>query len=104
TREGVARGGIAAAHAHLEPRRSLGGGAVGPRLGVDRLTRRPLDPVVTDRIRGLQRLVAVARPELATPVDRLRPDTGQAVGLALARPRRPCVASVNRTIFAGVYD
>src|SRR4051794_7289229 len=81
--ERIARSRISRIESRPEPLRALRGGPVRPRLGVDPLPGRALDPVVADGGRGLEGLVEVAGLELLVRVRVMRPHARVAVGLEL---------------------
>src|SRR3954452_3190029 len=86
-RERVAGAWLAALVAGAEPLGALGRRAVGERVGADRAGRLALEAVVAHGAGGGQGLVDVAGLEVALLVDRVRPDTGVAVGLQLGADR-----------------
>src|SRR5206468_2238824 len=81
--ERVAGAGLAAAASRVEPVLALTEGAVREGVGVHAAGGLALQAVVTDRRGGVERLLDVARLEVAGLVDRVRPDARVAVGLQL---------------------
>ena len=73
--------------AGVEPAPALLGGAVGEAVGVDALPRLALEPVVADRLGGVERLLDVALLEVARLEHGRRPDARVAVGLQLGADR-----------------